>query len=198
MDLVARVQGILLKPKDEWVKIKEESLPISVLFTSYAVLLAAIPAVCKFIGLILVGRRIPWRLGLIPVSFGRALFSAIFLYLMTLVSVYVLGIIINALAPTFSSKQNQENAMKIAVFSMSPIWVAGVFNIIPFLSWLGIIGIIYGIYLFYFGFTSSLMETPPDKVIGYFVVCIVTGIILFAILVSINNTLILASAISKF
>ncbi|MEE8377472.1 MAG: Yip1 family protein, partial [Candidatus Aminicenantaceae bacterium] len=178
MDIVARVQGILMKPKDEWVKIKGESLPISVLFTSYAVLLAAIPAVCRFIGLSLIGRKIPWRLGFIPVSFGRALFSAIFLYLMTLVSVYVLGIIINALAPTFSSKQNQENAMKIAVFSMSPIWIAGVFNIIPFLSWLGTIGIIYGIYLFYLGFTSSLMETPPDKVIGYVVVCLVSGIIL--------------------
>jgi hypothetical protein len=198
MDLVERVKGILLKPKDEWEKIKGESLPISTLFTSYAVLLAAIPPICQFLGLSLIGRSIPWRPGLIRYGFGRALFSAIFLYLLTLVFVYVLGFIINALAPTFSSKQNQENAMKIAIFSMTPIWVAGVINIFPFLSWLSFIGVIYGAYLFYLGFTSSLMETPADKVIGYVVVSSVAALILFAIQLSIVNTLFLARAISRF
>ena len=40
MDLVSRVQGILLKPKDEWLKIKDEPATIQQLFTKYAVILA--------------------------------------------------------------------------------------------------------------------------------------------------------------
>ena len=44
MDIVSRVQGILLKPKDEWVKIKEEAMPHTQLLTSYVLILAAIPA----------------------------------------------------------------------------------------------------------------------------------------------------------
>ena len=137
-------------------------------------------------------------MGLIRVGFGRALFSAIFLYLMTIVSVYVLGIIINALAPTFSSKQNQENAMKIAVFSMTPAWIAGVFHLIPLLGWLAFLGSLYGIYLFYLGFTSSLMETPPDKVIGYVVVSIVVAFILTSIVWGVLGAVFLVGTIGRF
>ena len=57
MDLVARVKAIALKPKEEWVKIKAETTSVSELFTSYAMILAAIPAVAQFIGFALIGRR---------------------------------------------------------------------------------------------------------------------------------------------
>jgi hypothetical protein len=59
MDIVQRVQSIILKPKEEWVKIKAEPATVAGLFTSYAMILAAIPAVCQFLGNILVGRRLP-------------------------------------------------------------------------------------------------------------------------------------------
>jgi hypothetical protein len=196
MDIIARVQGILLKPKDEWEKIKLEPLPVSTLFTSYAVLLAAIPSICQFIGLSLIGRNIPWA-GLTRYGFGRTFFYSIFLYVLSLVSVYALGIIINALAPTFSSQQNQENAMKIAVFSMTPAWIAGVFYLIPFLGWLAVFGSLYGIYLFYLGFTSSLMETPQDKVVGYVVVSIVVAVILMAIVWAVLGAIFLVGAVGR-
>ncbi len=47
MDLVQRVQAIILKPKEEWVKIKSEQMTVNQLFMSYAVILAAIPAVAQ-------------------------------------------------------------------------------------------------------------------------------------------------------
>ena len=50
MNLVARVQAILLKPKEEWVKIKDEPTTVQQLFIPYAVILAAIPAVAQFLG----------------------------------------------------------------------------------------------------------------------------------------------------
>lgn len=196
MDIVARVQGILIKPKEEWEKIKGESIPVSQMFSMYAAILAAIPAVCQFIGLSLIGRSIPWR-GVHKYGLGRSLIYAILLYLLSLVSVYVLGIIINALAPTFSSKQNQENAMKIAVFSMTPLWVAGIFYLIPFLGWLAILGSLYGIYLFYLGFSSSLMETPSDKVVGYVVVSIVVAVILMAVIWAVLGAIFLVGAVGR-
>ena len=51
MNLVARVQAILLKPKEEWVKIKDEPTTIQQLFVPYVVILAAIPAVAQFLGM---------------------------------------------------------------------------------------------------------------------------------------------------
>jgi len=178
MDLIPRIQGILLKPKDEWEKIKGEDLPVQSLFTSYAMIVAAIPAIAQFIGNGFIGRSV-LSFGWYRRPIGSALLQAVLFYIFSLVTVYVLGIIINALAPTFSSKQNQNNAMKIAVFSMTAAWVAGIFYIIPFLGVLAILGALYGFYILYLGFDASLMDTPKEKVVGYFVVSLVVAFVLY-------------------
>jgi hypothetical protein len=179
MNLVARVQAILLKPKEEWVKIKDEPTTIQQLFTQYAVILAAIPAVAQFLGTALfLGFRIPGGGG---TWMARAFFGAIFSYILSLVVVYALGFIINALAPNFSSTQSLPLAMKLAVYSMTPVWIMGIFNLIPALGILGILGSLYGLYIMYLGFTTPLMGTPKEKVTGYFVVSVVVTIVLMAV-----------------
>ena len=178
MNIVARVQGILLKPKDEWVKIKDEPTTIQQLFTSYAVILAAIPIVAQFLGWALVGFRIPYLGGS---WMGRMILYLIFSYFFNLVIVYIFGLIINALAPNFSSTQNLPNAMKLAVYSMTPAWVAGIFYIIPRLGFLAVLGALYGIYLLYLGFSTPLMGTPKEKVVGYMVISVVVMIVLWVI-----------------
>lgn len=196
MDIIARVQGILLKPKEEWEKIKGESMTVPQMFTSYVALLAAIAPIAQMIGLSLIGRSIPVT-GMFRYGFGRSFFYAVFLYALSLASVFALGIIINALAPTFSSKPNQENAMKIAVFSMTPVWVAGIFYLIPFLGWLAFVGSLYGIYLFYLGFSSGMMETPQEKVAGYVVVSIVAAIVLMAVVWAFLGAIFLVGAVGR-
>lgn len=181
MDLVARIQGILLKPKEEWVKIREETTTVSELFTSYAVILAAIPALAQFIGFGLIGRRVPF-VGWYRYGLGRGLLYAVFLYIFSLVTVYVLGFIINALAPTFSSKQDLTSAMKVAIYAMTPAWVAGILHIIPYLGTLVILGSLYGIYLLYLALATPLLETPKEKVVPYLVVTfIVAAVLLFLV-----------------
>jgi len=177
MNLVARAQAILMKPKEEWVKIKGESTPIAQLFTGYAVLLAAVPAIAQFIGNGLVGKKIPF-VGWVRYPVGSALFQAILYYIFTLVTIYVFGLVINALAPSFGSKQSLENAMKLAVYSMTPMWIGGVFYIIPFLGFLAILASLYGLYILYLGFDNPLMDTPKDKVVGYLLVSIVVVVVL--------------------
>ena len=94
---------------------------------------------------------------------------------------YVFGIVINALAPSFGSKQDLPSAMKLAVFSMTPGWIAGVLYIIPMLGVLVILASLYGIYVLYLGFNTPLMETPKDKVIIYLVVSIVVVTVLMIV-----------------
>lgn len=177
MDLVARVQAIALKPKEEWAKIKAETTTVQELFTSCAMILAAIPAVAQFIGYGLIGRRYPF-VGLVRMGLGTSLLRAVFSYVFSLVTVYVFALIIKALAPTFSSAPNQLNAMKLAVYSMIPAWVAGVLYIVPFLEWLVILASLYGLYVLYLGFAAPMMDTPKEKVMGYLVVSIVVVIVL--------------------
>lgn len=180
MDLVARAQAIILKPKEEWLKIKAETTTVKDLFMSYALFLAAIPAVAQFIGNALIGRRLPFY-GWYRWNIGTALIYAVFMYIAALATVYILGLIIDALAPNFASQKNQLSAMKLAVFSMTPGWVAGALYIVPFLGILAALGSLYGLYILYLGFSAPLMETPKDKVIGYFVVSLVVAIVLTAV-----------------
>lgn len=179
MDIVARAQSILLKPKEEWSKIKAEPTPIQQLFIPYAAILAAIPVVAQFLGWALIGFRIPFVGGS---WMGRAILYLIFSYVFGLVAVYVFGIIINALAPNFSSTQNLPNAMKLAVYSMTPAWLAGIFHIIPSIGLLAVLGFLYGIYILYLGFATPLMETPKEKVVGYMIVSVVVMIVLWAVI----------------
>ena len=174
MDLVSRVKAILLKPNDTWPEIKNESTTVKDLFTSYAAVLAAIPPIASFIGFSLIGMsglnfhyRIPLGSGL-----GHLIVS----YAFSLVGIYVVGFIIDALAPSFGSSKNQLNAMKVAVYSWTPGWLAGIFLIIPSLSPISILVSLYGLYLFYVGL-PILMETPKDKAMGYVIVTIVVSIV---------------------
>ena len=188
MDIVNRVQGIVLKPKEEWAKIKSESTTIQQLFTSYALILAAIPAIANFIGMGLIGRRIPF-IGWYRYDIGTAVLYAILSYVFSLVTVYIFGIIINALAPTFGSKSDAVNSMKLAVFSMTPFWVAGVFYLIPFLGVLALLAGLYGLYVLYLGFSHPLMDTPQDKVVGYLLVSIVVVAVLMGVVMMIMGAI---------
>jgi len=196
MNIVARAQGIITKPKDEWVKIKEEPSNITTLFTSYAIILAAIPALASFIGRAFVGYSAPF-VGWIRWGIGRALIYAIFSYILSLLGVYVIGLIIHFLAPSFSSKKDNIQAMKLAVYSMTPAWVAGVLNIIPLLGFLVIIASLYGLYLLYLGLNTPLLDTPKDKVLTYFIVIVVVSIVVLVILGVILGSIFAASYVAK-
>ena len=182
MDLKARVQEILLRPKEEWEKIKEETYPVPQLFSSYVMILAAVPAVAQFIGLWFIGQRIPFY-GTYRYGFGSSLLQALLLYGMSLASVYVMGLIINALAGSFASRKDQLSAMKLAVYSLTPMWIAGALYIIPTLgSFLVPLISLYGIYLMYLGLGAGIMETPKDKVVTYLIVIIVVTIVLMFVI----------------
>ena len=90
--------------------------------------------------------------------------------------------IINALAGSFESKADQLSAMKLAVFSQTPAWVAGALHIIPTLGLLVWLASFYTIYLMYLGLTAGLMETPKEKVVTYLVVIIVITFVIWVVI----------------
>jgi hypothetical protein len=180
MDIVQRVQSLLLKPKEEWVKIKAEPTTVAELFTSYVMLLAAIPSGFQFLGNVLVGKRLP-LVGVFRWPIGRALVYAVVSYVLALAAVYLFALIINELAPSFSSAKNMTSALKLAAYSMTPGWVAGVLYIIPGLWALGVVASLYGLYLLYLGFDTPMMETPKVKIPAYMALSIVVVVVLYVV-----------------
>jgi hypothetical protein len=181
MDLIPRIQGLIMKPKEEWVKIKGESTPVPQLFLNYALFLVLISGVAQFIGYGLVGVKVPF-VGVYRVGIISALLRGVVFAGLQLVSAYIFGMVINALAPTFGSKPNLENAMKLAVYSLTPGWIGGIFYIIPALAFLALLASLYGLYVMYLGFANPLMDTPQDKVMGYTVASVVAAIVLTAVI----------------
>ena len=120
------------------------------------------------------------RLGFHPINHGffGGLFGAFVHWLAAFVIVYALAVIIDGLAPTFSAQKNQQNAMKLAAYAMTPAWLAGVFGLIPGLGFLRLVGLIYGVYVFWLGL-PILMKSPPDKTGGYAAATVVCAIILW-------------------
>jgi hypothetical protein len=138
--------------------------------------MAAIGAVAGFVGGSIIGRTLPY-LGSYRVPFFSGLVVALFTFCMAIVGVFVLSFIINALAPTFGGEQNSTQAMKLAVYSYTPAWIAGVLQLLPLLGIFGIFAALYGLYLLYLGI-PRLMKCPEDKAIPYTAVVVVCAIVM--------------------
>jgi Yip1 domain len=179
MDLVPRVTNILTKPKQEWPVIASEATDVVTLYKEYIVLLAAVPAICSFIGMTVIGVPVPF-FGTMRVGVASGLTSLIVRYVLSLASVYAAAFIIEKLAPTFQSRGDTIQALKLVAYASTPAWVAGVLGLFPPLVALGILAGLYGVYLFYLGL-PQLMQTPPDKVIPYMIVSAIVIIVMYVI-----------------
>src|ERR1019366_1704862 len=163
------------------------------LITGYVAPLAAIGAVAGLIGNSLVGVTLPF-VGTYRVPIVTGIVTAIFTFVMAIVGVFVLSLIIDTLAPTFGGEKSSAQALKAAVYSYTPAWVAGVLHILPALGILAVLAALYGLYLLYLGL-PRLMKCPQDKAIGYTVVVVVCAIVLSVVITAIGALVVGAGAL---
>lgn len=174
MNLVDRVQSILLRPGITWLAIDEEPADAASIYKNYVMILALIPAVASFIGLSLVG------IGAFGVSFRVPIVSGlanmIVGYVMSLLMVFVLALIIDAMAPTFDGTRSPVGALKLSAYSSTAAFVGGIFSLLPSLSVIGALAALYGVYLLYIGL-PVLMKCPQDKAVPYTAVVVICAIV---------------------
>lgn len=172
--LVGRIKGILLTPSTEWDRIEREPATIGGLFTGYVCILAAIPAIAGLIGGQVFGHGIPgfsFKPGI-----GFAVATAVIGYVGSLLMTFILGTVIDALAPSFGAEKNRVQAFKVAAYSGTAGWVAGVLQIVPALGIIVLLASLYGCYLLYLGL-PRVMKAPADKAPGYAIVTIIVAIV---------------------
>lgn len=184
-NLIERCKNILLKPKEEWARIDAEPATVGGLMTGWVAPMAAIGPVAGLIGGLVFGYSmfgVTYR----PTVMG-AVTSAVIGYGLALLSAWLLSKIIDALAPNFGGQKNPVQAMKVAAYSGTAAYLAGIFQIIPALAILGILGL-YSLYLLYLGL-PRLMKAPEDKAMGYTVVTVVVAIVLFLVVGAVTAAL---------
>jgi len=164
MNLVERVRNIILAPQVEWAVIDAEPTDIREIYARYVAPLALVPAVAGFIGGSLIGIGVP-GVGTVRVGVAAGLFGAVLQFLLLLGFVYVLALVINALAPMFGGRMDIVAAFKVAAYASTPAWLAGVFAIVPAFAFLTVVGL-YGLYLLFLGL-PSLMRARPESAVLY-------------------------------
>jgi hypothetical protein len=194
LDIKTRVRNILLTPNTEWPVIAEEPADTGGVVTGYVVPLAAIGAIAGFIGGSLVGMSLP-LLGRYRVPIMAGLTGAVFSFCFAIIGVFILAFIINALAPTFGAQKDSNKAFKVAVYSYTPAWIAGVLQIVPGLAVLAVLAALYGLYLLYLGL-PALMKCPQEKAIGYTAVVVVCAIVLSIVVTSIGGLVVAPAALA--
>jgi uncharacterized protein YqgC (DUF456 family) len=97
-------------------------------------------------------------------------------YGLSLLVVFLLALIVDALAPTFNGSKSQINAFKLVAYGSTAGFVGGIFSLIPSLGVLGLLAGLYSIYLIYTGI-PVLMKCPQEKAGAYAAVVIVCGIV---------------------
>ena len=173
--LITRIKMILTKPVKEWEVIDAEPATAKGLYAGYACILAAISPICILLGGLGFGYN-----GFRPAILSGVV-NAVIAYVLSLAMVFLLALVISALATTFNGQKNPIQALKVSVYASTAAWVAGVFNLIPALSPLAIIGGLYSLYLLYLGL-PKLMKTPGDKALAYAGATILAAVVLSAVI----------------
>lgn len=162
-----RIKSIVLQPAAEWRLVASESTSPRELYAGYVAPLAAIGVVASLIGHTLVASPAD--------PFATALVRAVVSYALCFLGVFLAALIVDLLAPGFGGRRDASAALKLTVYGFTPGWIAGVFNVVPVLSALAILGTLYAAYAIYLGL-PVLMRCPAAKAAGYAVVAVLCAI----------------------
>jgi hypothetical protein len=176
MNLIPRIKNISLSPRSEWEMIAPEVTTPGDLYKSYIIPLAAIGPAASFVGMSAFGMGLSF-LGTYRLPLLTVLSMQLTSYVVALISVYLLALLINGLAPSFSGQRDFMQALKLAAYAYTPAWVAGVLLLLPSLGGLALLAGLYSLYVFYLG-VMPMMKVPDDKAIGFTAATVACAIVL--------------------
>src|SRR5262249_25564595 len=151
---------LLVDPPAAWTRVEKEPGDVIFLLSGYVAVLALIPVLSRLIGASLIGVIVPGG-EVVHEPILDGLFSAIFGYVATFAQVLLVALLIDVLARRFSGARVFSGALNLAVYSFTPVWLAGIFLLLPGLRFLGFAAL-YGVYLLAMGL-PIVMKSPAER-----------------------------------
>lgn len=187
--ILSRAYGLLREPKSEWKQIRDEETTIPNIMVGYVAPLAAIPPVCGAIGAYIFGTAAGGVV--IRPALGETIVSAVVTWLVSIALVFILGIIVNAVAQNFDAEQNDLSAQKMAAYSLTPAFLSGIFSLWPPVWWVSLFALAAMAYIMYRGL-PILMKAPEERALAYAatvtMATLVAGILLFGLASCVTHT----------
>ena len=182
MDFAAifnRVKNFILSPAAEWDVIAGEDANVQRIYMNYVGPLIIAAALATAIGMSVVG--VSYGFGSYRLPAGAALGQGILQIVLGLAGVYITGLVINALAPTFGGTADAGQAFKVAAYAPTAAWVAGLVMILPQLGIVALLGGLYSLYLLYLGL-PKLMKPAEDKALVYTLAVVGVMIVIYILI----------------
>jgi len=179
--ILSHVWGMFAHPDEEWVSIRANPKNFTEQHLFHSLILAAIPAVCGYIGI----TRVGWTIGssdtiykLTPES--GLLLCALF-YGAMVTGVFVLGKFIDFLSDTYQGEDKTPRGFALATYTTTPIFICGIIGLYP-IMWLdmivGLVAIAYSVYLLYEG-VPILMSIPKERGFIFASAIVTVGLVMF-------------------
>jgi hypothetical protein len=163
-EAVTRAFRLTLSPTLEWAAIEKEP-PRSSLFASFALPMAAIPALAWALGLACFPEE-PYA------GPAAALHRGAVLYLGSLASIGLLALAIHLLAPLFGVRRDWARSVQVAAYSGSPVFLSGFMLVYPDFAFILMIAVFHGFFIQYSG-VRILLGVREDQAAEYVALCIV-------------------------
>jgi len=182
---VNRLKGILFQPGSTWKAIDGEFTKPAALYKGWVLPLALIGPICGAFGTLVFGLSFG-VIGSYRVPVQTIATLAVVDYVLSVVGVFALSMIVNALAPTFGGQKNDVQALKLAAYASTPWFVAGVFQLLPQLALVRILVSLYTVYLVFSG-VPVVMKPAKDQAMGYAIVAVLGAVVVALIVLAIHT-----------
>jgi Yip1 domain len=167
--------AVLIDPAGAWPRVAKEPADWVYLMTRYVALLALVPALAGFIGACVIGVIVPGT-GVVRAALFDGIFGAIFFYLENFAVVLALALLLHLIAPLFGGRRDFAGALTLTVYSYTPVWLTGIFLLLPGLHFLMLIGF-YGAYVLLVGL-PTMLQTPPPRALRFATLIVACALVL--------------------
>lgn len=173
---LTRAVGLLVSPGRAWARIAEAPAEPRPLFLRYALPLAALPALCSVVGVLVFGFNIA-NVG-VHMSVVGLILGAVTGYALTIGAVWALAWFVDLTAPAFDGRRDRRAALNLVVYAATAMWVGGLAEIYPSLGIpVGILAGLYSLYALYVGL-PVMMGVPEDRRLTAFAAVLIAILLL--------------------
>lgn len=179
---VERAIEMLARPRRTWATIDQEPATAAALYLQYIAPLAGLAALARLIGVAFVGFPV-----IAPLPFWIALVLAALYFVFELLAVDLIAYVIDWLGPALGCPECEGiprhiQALKVAAYARTPLWIAGLMTVIPTLRVVALtIGGAYAVYLLWLGI-PELMKAPRHRIPVYALLTVVAAAGLYGLI----------------
>lgn len=175
---------IILHPRNAWIQLSDVDAvdegnhkpfrhvwpDVKRLMLRVALPLSLIPALANVIGWGLIGRTYrSWAISTTVKDWDYAFSKGLVSLLTSMAAIFLVALAIDQIAPSFRSEKNFLRSFKLIVYSWIPVWIGGIFNLIPAVAWISNIVSLYALVLLYTGL-PVMKRTHDESRTSYFVI----------------------------